>query len=420
MAQRNFINNLANDAEFASKVKLLYGEGKLHYQVDRYCKIYDMHSAKYGEGGSFYSSPGRIEVCGNHTDHNNGKVLCASISVDTIACVTPCEGKIIVESVGFSPVEVSLDDLQAREEEYGNAVALVRGVCAYYKNNGFNLGGFCATTTSDVFRGAGVSSSACFEVLICEILNLMYNDGKIDKVTKAKASQYAENVYFGKPCGLLDQSAISLGGVSYIDFKSIANLKIQSIDWNFEDMNIVLTNTGGDHSDLTDQYASIRVEMEEVAKLFGAKKLRKVKERDFYQRLPEIQEKVSGRAIMRAMHYFDENKRVDLCAKAVKNSNEKKFCAAINESGMSSYLMLQNCYPLSDTAQRIPLGINLSKKIDGVKAVRVHGGGFAGTIIAYVDKNKTSDYVEKMQTVFGKENVFVIGVRNVGTCKVFD
>lgn len=420
MAQRNFINNLANDAEFASKVKLLYGEGKLHYQVDRYRKIYDMHSAKYGEGGAFYSSPGRIEVCGNHTDHNNGKVLCASISVDTIACVTPCEGKIIVESVGFSPVEVSLDDLQAREEEYGKAVALVRGVCAYYKNNGFNLGGFCATTTSDVFRGAGVSSSACFEVLICEILNLMYNDGKIDKVTKAKASQYAENVYFGKPCGLLDQSAISLGGVSYIDFKSIANLKIQSIDWNFEDMNIVLTNTGGDHSDLTDQYASIRVEMEEVAKLFGAKKLRKVKERDFYQRLPEIQEKVSGRAIMRAMHYFDENKRVDLCAKAVKNSNEKKFCAAINESGMSSYLMLQNCYPLSDTAQRIPLGINLSKKIDGVKAVRVHGGGFAGTIIAYVDKNKTSDYVEKMQAVFGKENVFVIGVRNVGTCKVFD
>ncbi len=420
MAQRNFINNLANDAEFASKVKLLYGEGKLHYQVDRYRKIYDMHSAKYGEGGSFYSSPGRIEVCGNHTDHNNGKVLCASISVDTIACVTPCEGKIIVESVGFSPVEVSLDDLQAREEEYGNAVALVRGVCAYYKNNGFNLGGFCATTTSDVFRGAGVSSSACFEVLICEILNLMYNDGKIDKVTKAKASQYAENVYFGKPCGLLDQSAISLGGVSYIDFKSIANLKIQSIDWNFEDMNIVLTNTGGDHSDLTDQYASIRVEMEEVAKLFGAKKLRKVKESDFYQRLPEIQEKVSGRAIMRAMHYFDENKRVDLCAKAVKNSNGKKFCAAINESGMSSYLMLQNCYPLSDTAQRIPLGINLSKKIDGVKAVRVHGGGFAGTIIAYVDKNKTSDYVEKMQAVFGKENVFVIGVRNIGTCKVFD
>lgn len=160
--------------------------------------------------------------------------------------------------------------------------------------------------------------------------------------------------------------------------------------------------------------------MEEVAKLFGAKKLRKVKESDFYQRLPEIQEKVSGRAIMRAMHYFDENKRVDLCAKAVKNSNEKKFCAAINESGMSSYLMLQNCYPLSDTAQRIPLGINLSKKIDGVKAVRVHGGGFAGTIIAYVDKNKTSDYVEKMQAVFGKENVFVIGVRNVGTCKVFD
>ena len=420
MADRKFIDNLKNNAEFAQKVKVLYGEDKLSYQLDRYREIYDMHSAKYGEGGAFFSSPGRIEVCGNHTDHNNGKVLCASISVDTIACVTPCEGKIVVESVGFNPVEVKLDDLASRKDEYGNAVALVRGVCSYFKEHGLNIGGFCATTTSDVFRGAGVSSSACFEVLICEILNDMFNDGKIDKVTKARASQFAENVYFGKPCGLLDQSAISLGGVSYIDFKSIKNLKIQSIDWNFADMDIVLTNTGGDHSDLTDQYAAIREEMEGVANLFGEKKLRKVNEKDFYDKLDDIQKNASGRAILRAMHYFDENKRVDSCAKAVKNVNEKKFCATINESGLSSYLMLQNCYPLADTEQRIPLAINLSKKIDGVKAVRVHGGGFAGTIIAYVDKSKSKNYVEKMQSVFGENNVFVIGVRNVGTCKVFD
>lgn len=419
MADRKFVANLANDADFAEKVKILYGEDKLDYQAGRYLAIYDLHSKKFGEGGTFYSSPGRIEVCGNHTDHNNGKVLCASITVDTVACVTPCEGKIIVESVGFSPVEVSLDDLEARKEEYGNAVALVRGVCSYFKQNGLALGGFCATTTSDVFRGAGVSSSACFEVLICEILNDMYNGGKIDKVTKAKASQYAENVYFGKPCGLLDQSAIALGGVSYIDFKSIKNLKIQTIDWNFDGLRIVLTNTGGDHSDLTDQYAAIREEMEGVASLFGAKKLRRVKEEDFYTQIPELQKKTSGRAIMRAMHYFDENKRVDACAKAVKNVNEKKFCALINESGMSSYLMLQNCYPIGDLEQRIPLGINLSKRSDGVKAVRVHGGGFAGTIIAYVGKDKCEDYVRNMSAVFGGENVFVIGVRNEGTCKVF-
>lgn len=420
MADRNYINGLAENAEFAKKIKLLCGEGKFDYQVKRYRDIYDMHSAKYGEGGAFYSSPGRIEVCGNHTDHNNGKVLCASISVDTIACVTPCKGKIVVDSVGFSPVEVDLNDLDANKSEYGNAVALVRGVCAYFKEHGLNIGGFCATTTSDVFRGAGVSSSACFEVLICEILNDMYNGNSVDRITKAKASQYAENVYFGKPSGLLDQSAVSLGGVSYIDFKSVKKPQIQSLDWNFEDMDIVITNTGGDHSDLTEQYAAIREEMEEVAKLFGEKKLRGVKQKDFYAKLPQLQNQVSGRALLRAMHYFDENKRVDKCAKAVKAADCKKFCNAINESGLSSYLMLQNCYPLGDTDQRIPLAINISKKIDGVKAVRVHGGGFAGTVIAYVDRGKCAGYVEEMKSVFGEENVFVIGVRNVGACKVFD
>ena len=420
MADKKFIAELANNEDFQAKVKRFYGEGKLAYQADRYKQIYDMHCAKYGENGIFFSSPGRIEVCGNHTDHNNGKVLCASITVDTIACVTPTsDNKVIVDSVGFTPVCVDLDNLYIDEKEYGNSSALVKGVCAYFKQNGLKIGGFCATTTSDVFRGAGVSSSACFEVLICEILNDLFNGGTIDKVTKAKASHYAESVYFGKPCGLLDQSAIALGGISYIDFKSTKNLKIQSMDWNFEDLSIVLTNTGGDHCDLTNQYADIRLEMEAVAKQFGAKKLRKVKEEDFYAALPELQNKVSGRAILRAMHFFDENKRVDSCAKAVKNGNEKKFCQAINESGQSSYLMLQNCYPLGDTAQRIPLGINLSKKIDGVKAVRVHGGGFAGTIIAYVDKAKCDGYVNVMKSIFGDDNVFVIGVRNDGTCRVF-
>ena len=420
MANKEYIANLATNDEFKNKVKRFYGEDKLEYQAERYRKIYDLHCSKYGNDGIFFSSPGRIEVCGNHTDHNNGKVLCASITVDTIACVTPSnDNKVIVDSVGFDPVCVDLDNLYIDSKEYGNSAALVKGVCAYFKQNGLKIGGFCATTTSDVFRGAGVSSSACFEVLICEILNDMFNDGKIDKVTKAKASHYAESVYFGKPCGLLDQSAISLGGVSFIDFKSTKNLKIQSIDWNFDDLNIVLTNTGGDHCDLTNQYADIRLEMEGVAKQFGVKKLRKVKEEDFYAALPELQNKVSGRAILRAMHFFDENKRVDSCAKAVKNGNEKKFCQAINDSGLSSYLMLQNCYPLGDTAQRIPLGINLSKKIDGVKAVRVHGGGFAGTIIAYVDKTKCGNYVDVMKSVFGNDNVYVIGVRNDGTCRVF-
>ncbi|MGN0771380.1 MAG: galactokinase [Christensenellales bacterium] len=419
MTDKNFIANLGNNQTFTNSVKALYGASKFDYEVDRYRKIYDLHCSKYADGGEFYSSPGRIEVCGNHTDHNNGKVLCAAITVDTIACVTPlAERKIIVDSVGYPTVEVNIDDLQPNSAEYGTSEALVRGVCAYYVDNGYNIGGFAATTTSDVFKGAGVSSSACFEVLVCEILNCMFNDGKIDKVTKAKASHHAESVFFGKPCGLMDQSAIALGGVSYIDFKSTANPKIQTIDWKFDDLTIVLTNTGGDHCDLTSQYADIRLEMEGVAKQFKARKLRKVKESDFYAALDTLQTKVSGRAILRAMHFFDENKRVEAGARAVKGVKEKKFCEVINASGLSSYTMLQNCYPLGDMNQRIPLGINLSKKIDGVKAVRVHGGGFAGTIIAYVDSKSVDDYVAQMKKVFGDNNVFAIGVRNDGACKV--
>lgn len=419
MADKNSIANLGNNEVFKNSVKSLYGIAKFDYEVDRYRKIYELHSSKYAEGGVFYSSPGRIEVCGNHTDHNNGKVLCAAITVDTIACVTPlAERKIIVDSVGYPTVEINIDDLTPNSSEFGTSEALVRGVCAYYVDNGFNIGGFAATTTSDVFKGAGVSSSACFEVLVCEILNVMFNDGKIDKVTKAKASHHAESVFFGKPCGLMDQSAIALGGVSYIDFKSTSNPKIQTIDWKFDDLAIVLTNTGGDHCDLTSQYADIRVEMEGVAKQFKARKLRKVKESDFYAALDTLQTKVSGRAILRAMHFFDENKRVEVGARAVKSGKEKKFCEVINASGLSSYTMLQNCYPLGDLDQRIPLGINLSKKIDGVKAVRVHGGGFAGTIIAYVDTKSVDGYVEQMKNIFGDKNVFAIGVRNDGACKV--
>ncbi|MEG2413928.1 MAG: galactokinase family protein [Clostridia bacterium] len=419
MLKQSDIQNLKTNQKFADAVKNLYGNSKIDYELERYTNLYSMHKAKYGENAMFFSSPGRIEVCGNHTDHNNGKVLCASITVDTVACVTPTtENKIIVASYGFPVVEVILDDFSPKKSEYGTSEALVRGVCAYFKKNGMQIGGFFATTTSDVFKGAGVSSSASFEVLICEILNQVYNNGVIDKVTKAKASHHAESVFFGKPCGLMDQSAIALGGVSYIDFKSTTNPKIQTIDWKFDDMTIVLTNTGGDHCDLTNQYADIRLEMEEVAKNLGGKKLRNIKEQDFYAQLPNLQNKVSGRAILRAMHYFDENKRVDSGAKAVKNVNEKKFCEAINKSGESSYMLLQNCMPIGDTVQRIPFAINFSKKQDGVKAVRVHGGGFAGTIIAYVDNAKVDGYVANMKQIFGANNVFCIGVRNLGACKV--
>lgn len=405
---------LKDSKQFRDTVSALYGGG-LDYQAQRYAMLYNKHCESFGKGGAFFSSPGRIEVIGNHTDHNNGKVLCASISVDNLGCVTPLDGKIIVASIGYPVVEVDVNDLLPNAEEYGKSEALVRGVIAYYKEHGFAVGGFAATTTSDVFNGAGVSSSASFELLVCEILNVMYNGGKIDAVTKARAAQYAENVYFGKPCGLLDQSAISLGGVSYIDFKSIENLEIASVAWSFSDLDIVLTNTGGDHADLTDQYASIRSEMEEVAAAMGAEKLRGVDEKAFFDELPSLQHKVSGRAILRAIHYFDENVRVEKALDAVRTCDVARFAEMINASGASSYELLQNCYPLGDTAQRIPLGLAIGRRMPGVLATRVHGGGFAGTVIAYVRRADTAAYVERMKSVFGDKNVYVIGVRNCGT-----
>lgn len=416
---REQINNLNTNENFKNAVKLFYGEDKLDYQVKRYQEIYKLHEKDYGSDGVFYSSPGRIEVCGNHTDHNNGKVLCASITVDTIACVTPRnDNYIIVASVGYPVVKVDINDLEPKISEHGTSEGIVRGVCSYFVNSGYKIGGFSATTTSDVFKGAGVSSSACFEVLMCEILNTMFNDGKMDKVTKAKASQFAENVYFGKPSGLMDQSAISLGGVSYIDFKSPVSPKIESLNWNFDDLAIVLTNTGGDHCDLTHEYTSIRVDMSEVSKCFKVRTLRKVKEKEFYNAIPELQNKVSGKAILRAMHYFSENKRVVSAAQYVKSGKSKKFIQMINESGESSYKLLQNCSATGDNSQRIPLALNLSKNFDGVKATRVHGGGFAGTIISYVEKDKANAYVEYMKNIFGNDEVFLINVRNCGTVKV--
>ncbi|MDE6551304.1 MAG: galactokinase [Clostridia bacterium] len=412
-------DNLINSKAFADAVASLYGkDADVAAAASKYASIAEIHVKKYGEG-CFYSSPGRIELCGNHTDHNNGKVLCAAINVDTIACVTKRDdGYIIIESLGYPAVKVNISDLDKKPEEEGDSAALVRGVCKYYVDNGYAIGGFAASTVSGVFKGAGVSSSASFELLVAEILNVEFNGGKLDKMTKSKASYYAENVYFGKPSGLLDQSAISLGGVSYIDFKSTTEPVVESIDWKFSGVDIVITNTGGDHCDLTHCYSDIRKEMEQVAEYLGGKTLRDIDESAFYDALPQLQEKASGRAILRSVHYFDENKRVVEGAKAVKDVDFDKFAQVIGDSGISSYTMLQNCYAEQDKAQRIPLGICLSKKCLGVKAVRVHGGGFAGTILALVDSAHTADYVAEMGVIFGKQNVFAVNIRNDGACKV--
>lgn len=420
--QAKDFQNLGKNEKFAKECANLYSANNgLDYQVERYQSLYNIHSQAGKDNADkvlLFSSPGRIEVCGNHTDHNNGKVLCASISVDTVALVTPTDDHTItVASVGYPPVVIDINDLEPKESEYGKSEGLVRGVVAYFKENGFNIGGFYATTTSDVFKGAGVSSSACFEVLMAEILNVLYNDSKIDALTKAYASHHAEYVFFGKPCGLLDQSAIAIGGVSYIDFKDTTAPQVESIEWQFaDDVDIVLVNCGGDHCGLTDQYAAIRTEMEDVAKAYGQKVLRFCDKDTFYNDIADLQEKVSGRAILRAMHFFDENDRVDVAANAIKNDDIKSYLDMINASGESSYKLLQNCYPEGDKTMRIPLALAISRSICGDKgAVRVHGGGFAGTMIAYVPHDCTTGLVAALNKVFGENNVFVIAIRNSGT-----
>ena len=406
--------SLLENKKFIATANALYG-GNAEKVAERYEALANAHKENVKGEILFYSASGRIEVVGNHTDHNNGKVLCAAVSVDLLACVTPLEEeKIVVKSLGYPVVEVDIRDLDIHEEEKGGSFALVRGVCKAFKDRGYKIGGFYATTVSDVFKGAGMSSSASFEVLISAILDNLYNGDSISAVEKAIISQYAENVYFGKPSGLMDQSAIALGGVSYIDFKDPSNPQVEKLDWDFDDSTVFVVNCGGDHCNLTPQYAAIREEMEAIAKEFGKEKLRFVNEDEFYMAIPELKNKYSGRAILRAMHYFEENERVEIIREAIRSGDEQTAYDIITQSGLSSYQKLQNCYAEGDPSEPIPLALALCECCEGVLACRVHGGGFAGTILAFVENDYADDFHQYMGYAFGDENVYRLKIRNEG------
>lgn len=406
--------SLLENKKFIKTASALYG-GNVEKAAERYSQLVNAHRENIDGEIIFYSASGRIEVCGNHTDHNNGKVLCAAVSVDLLACVTPLdEQKIVVKSLGYPVVEVDISDLSIHEEEKGGSFALVRGVCKAFKDRGYNIGGFYATTVSDVFKGAGMSSSASFEVLVSAILDNLYNGDSISAVEKAIISQYAENVYFGKPSGLMDQSAIALGGVSFIDFKDPSAPVVEKLDWNFDDTTVFVVNCGGDHCNLTPQYAAIREEMEAIAKEFGEEKLRFVNEDEFYMSIPSLKDKFSGRAILRAMHYYEENERVELLREAIRSGDEELAYDIISASGISSYQKLQNCYAEGDPSEPIPLALALCGALEGVMAYRVHGGGFAGTILAFVENDSADDFHDFMAHTFGDSNVYRLKIRNEG------
>lgn len=388
-------------------------------EISRFEELIGMHKSTFNtEDVEFFSSPGRIEIVGNHTDHNGGKVLCAAINFDTLASVSKrTDGIIEVKSKGYPMLRVDVEHPDFAVSGIGTSLALIKGVVDYFKRSGKEVGGFSACMTSNVPKGSGVSSSSSFELAIAEILNVLYNDSSLDPVFKAKASQYAENTFFGKPCGLMDQSAIALGGVDFIDFASFDEPIIEKAHWNFDDLDIYVIATGGDHSDLTDDYAAIPQEMKEVASLFGAKLLHEIPRDKWERDKNNIVGKVSERAYLRAEHFFEENARVENALKAVKNGNEDEFLSIVNESGLSSRRKLQNTYSPASRNHNLENALDRVVKIEGVVASRVHGGGFAGTILVFAKKSETG-VDNALEIMFGTENVFKLAIRDSGATKL--
>ncbi len=415
---------LIKDIKNTQILKKIYGENA-KTQLDRYEKIQNKFIELFGEGDIlFFSTSGRSEIIGNHTDHNHGLVMAAGINLDAVAAVKKTDdNKVYLVSEGYKDMNViDLDDLTLQIKERGTTNALIRGIAYHLKEDlNFNVGGFKAYVQSDVFSGSGLSSSAAIEVLIYTIFNYLYNDGTLDNVEGAKTSQWAENNYFGKPCGLMDQTACALGKLVFIDFNDPANPIIEGLDFDFnkEGYSIIITDVHADHADLTQEYAAITQEMKAVAKYYGKEYLRDVSENVFYSGLMNLREQVSDRAIMRAIHFFDENKRVLQAVEAIKNNDLKSFFDAITKSGESSWKLLQNTHATGSLNQAMTLALALSQKLlDGEGACRIHGGGFGGTILAFVPKKIQDYYIEEMEKVFGKDACNELSVRPVGTTNV--
>lgn len=399
-------------------------ESMMDYQEARYVKAIEKFEELFGENEvEIYSAPGRSEVGGNHTDHQFGCVLATSINLDAIAIVTPNEGSIELVSEGFDElIKVNLDDISMNEEEIGTTVSLIRGMVAKLAEAGHNVGGFKAYVTSDVIVGAGLSSSAAFETIIGTILSGLYNNMDVSPVFIAQAGQYAENVYFGKPCGLMDQMACSVGGLINIDFEDPATPIMNKVNVEFDDYkhSLCIVDTKGSHADLTDEYAAVPAEMKAVAAMLGEEVLRRVDTKAFYAAIPEIREKLGDRAVLRAIHFFNENERVGKQVAALNEGRFEDFLGLIKESGNSSYKFLQNVYTSKDVAhQAVSIGLAVAETVlAGKGASRVHGGGFAGTIQIFVANEDVPAIKEAMDGVFGEGACHVLKVRKYGGMKV--
>ena len=406
----------------------LYGNGAdLAKIYERYLACAKGFEENYGDKAGdadvrLFSVAGRSEISGNHTDHNHGRVLAASISLDIISVAAMTEkAEIAIKSEGFPEDVIDLTDVEnVRDGEKYKASAIIRGMCDGFKKNGYEIGGYYAYTTSNVLKGSGLSSSAAFEDMVGNMLNFFYNDGRIDNVEIAKIAQYSENVHFGKPCGLMDQIACAAGGFVAIDFADTKNPIVEKLPFDLDKYGVALciVNTGGNHADLNDDYASIPSDMKKVANLFGKDFLRNVEKSDVIARASEIREKLGDKCLLRALHFLNENERVTKQRNALSSGDLKGFLSGVRNSGLSSATMLQNVYTVKNVnEQGLSVALALSGEVlNGVEgaAYRVHGGGFAGTIQAFVPKALIDTYRQTLEGVFGEGNVYVLSVRKYG------
>ena len=402
---------------------LLYG-GRAEvaaFERERYAQCLEDFAREYGTQGDvrLLSVPGRSEVGGNHTDHEHGRVLACAVDLDIIASARATESTVVrVRSEGFEPDIVDLSCLTPREEERNTSAALIRGVCARLRQLGWRVGGFDAFTTSRVLKGSGLSSSAAFEVMVAAIVSHLYNGGRIDPVEMAKAGRVAEGEFFGKPCGLMDQTACAVGGFITIDFADNEHPVIEKLDFDFGSAGhrLCIVDTAGDHADLTPDYAAVRQEMEAVARMLGHEVLRDCDEAEFYRSLAAIRRQAGDRAALRAIHFFGDNARVAEQTAALRRGDFSTFKRLVVESGRSSAMYLQNTYSVRSPAhQGLSLALALAERLlAGRGAWRVHGGGFAGTIQAFVPDDMVAEFAAAMDGVFGENACHILNVRPVG------
>jgi len=406
----------------------LYGETAVESQKTRYSKAIDEFATLYGEDReiTLYSVAGRSELSGNHTDHNHGCVIAASIDLDIIAVAAKRNDTTIrIKSEGFPEDSVNYEAYDSPiSEKFGTSESIVAGMCAGFRKDGYSVGGFDAYTTSSVLKGSGLSSSAAFEDMVGNILSHLYNGGKVDNVKIAMLAQYAENVFFGKPCGLMDQVACAVGGIVAIDFKDPKAPVIDKVDFDITEQgyNLCIVNTGGNHADLTDDYASVPAEMKAVAAQFGKAVLREIEESALIEAIPALRETVGDRAVLRALHFMNENKRVAKQKDALTRGDLDGFFSEVLASGRSSFCYLQNVYTTKNLSEQgLSLALCLADGyLAGKRAAwRVHGGGFAGTIQAFVPTAEVDGFRRVMDSVFGEGKCIVLRIRPEGALKIF-